>query len=114
MSRRLRCSAIIWALLLVTCCGVPAPTPPPTTATATTIRATSDGGRSWVNQYTAPGIVSALDFVSVRHGCAATQAGLITTRDGGTTWERVGDTTIGRMDFVDAEHGWAVAGAGYN
>jgi hypothetical protein len=72
------------------------------------ILATTDGGRSWVVQHQDPAS-SAVDFVDVLNGWALTDAGVIRTADGGSTWGTVSSQSLRSVQFVTTDLGWAVS-----
>jgi photosystem II stability/assembly factor-like uncharacterized protein len=82
-------------------------------ATASQIGSAAD----WVTQNPLPtaGDLADVHFVSALVGWAAADDTVIKTVDGGVTWNRqdVGvDNYIKAIDFVDANHGWAVGDGG--
>lgn len=79
---------------------------------ASTVLSTKDGGKDWVTAEI-PGVsLRAVDFVSPGHVVATDANGLLVSRDGGTTWDRIGSPlALADLDFVSEEEGWA-AGEG--
>lgn len=78
------------------------------------IRATSNGGRTWVSQPSGTGEeLESVCFVDLNHGWAVGVGGtIIATSDGGATWTpQTSGTTedITGVNFTDTTHGWAVA-----
>ena len=84
-----------------------------------TFAATTDGGRTWVQETNTAGITSveSLAFVSDTVGYAGGRDGgdhghLLKTSDGGVTWSpassglSLGVQGVGTMLFSDADHGW--------
>ena len=84
---------------------------------------TGDGGRTWAWMSTvadAPGTASVATFGSSLAWLGAScgpdastscQPALFASRDGGHTWEKRSDMSIGSLSFVDEMHGWGVSGA---
>jgi photosystem II stability/assembly factor-like uncharacterized protein len=76
------------------------------------IIATSDGGRTWTQQYRGRAGIRSLDFAGERNGWAVAEASLLRTTDGGATWEQAGEPEgrlLTSVDFVSAMRGWGVA-----
>jgi photosystem II stability/assembly factor-like uncharacterized protein len=84
-----------------------------------TIRATSDGGRSWHAEH-ASGTngLSAVSFADDRHGWAVGVHNLmLVTSDGGVRWtvqnpHIAHDGNLYGVSFLDDEHGWIVGSGG--
>lgn len=84
------------------------------------ILATGDGGRTWQTQHQLGGL--ALDGVSfiddlqgwvVGHDSAGGADVMLTTSDGGATWEQSEtDAYFRTVDFLDAQNGWATYDGG--
>lgn len=81
-------------------------------AGSTEMLATDDGGKTWLPQ---PALVGAADAPTVfdqNHAMVVHPPGLLVTSDAGGSWSA--RTLPGEMqldvDFVDASHGWAIAG----
>ncbi len=76
------------------------------------VMATTDGGQTWVRQYSGPAALDQVDFVDAQDGWAAGTESLLRTTDGGATWTAVGDPcgSIRSVHFVTADLGYAVAG----
>ena len=73
---------------------------------------TTDGGRTWTQQYDGPADVRFLDFTDERNGWAVAAASLLRTTDGGATWETAGEPdgrVLTSVDFVNRTEGWGVA-----
>jgi photosystem II stability/assembly factor-like uncharacterized protein len=74
---------------------------------------TTDGGRTWTNQYAGPAELDELDFTDAQHGWAVGTNTLLRTTDGGTTWTQLSEpactTPIEDVHFVTEERGYAVA-----
>jgi photosystem II stability/assembly factor-like uncharacterized protein len=102
-------------------------------AVGSTILSTLDGGQHWAPLYEAHGLVSNLQFVTTTQGFATVLNGyrrserdgragddfdnqsLLSTMDGGRTWQQVGsptDDAFAQLAFVDAQIGWALAPRG--
>jgi photosystem II stability/assembly factor-like uncharacterized protein len=81
--------------------------------TAQTLLRSDDGGRTW-RHVPLPGrggavgdIVAFSDSYAWRSGA---NAGLLVTRDGGTTWQAAAVTgKVSALTFTDDRHGWAIA-----
>lgn len=82
---------------------------------------TNDGGKNWLPPETkTEGYFESLQFVDADNGWAVgSDARLLRTKDGGTTWHvwqahDVGDTFVGltALHFVNARQGWAVGTGG--
>jgi photosystem II stability/assembly factor-like uncharacterized protein len=76
------------------------------------VMATTDGGQTWVRQYSGPAALDQVDFIDGQHGWAAGTSTLLRTTDGGATWTAVGDPcgSIRSVHFVTSDLGYAVAG----
>ena len=77
-----------------------------------TIIATSDGGRTWTQQFSGKADIRSLDFIDERNGWAVAMGSLLRTTDGGTTWEHAGEpagSALTSVDFVSPAHGWGIA-----
>ena len=76
------------------------------------IIATTDGGRTWTEQYRGRADIRALDFTDDRDGWALSAASLLRTTDGGATWTEAGEapgSLLTTVDFVSATQGWGIA-----
>ncbi|HEX2378186.1 MAG TPA: YCF48-related protein [Gaiellales bacterium] len=76
------------------------------------IIATTDGGRTWTEQYRGSAAVHSLDFTDDRNGWAVGEVSLLRTIDGGATWEQAGEPTgrvLTSVDFVSPTRGWGIA-----
>jgi hypothetical protein len=81
---------------------------------------TGDGGRTWAWMSTlpgAPGTASVATFGSSLAWLGAScgpdaptscQPALFASRDGGRSWQKRSDVSIGSLSFVDEMHGWGV------
>lgn len=76
------------------------------------VLSTRNGGKDWIT-VEIPGVsLRAVDFVGPAHVVATDGNGLLVSRDGGKTWDRIGsDLPFADLDFVSEEEGWA-AGQG--
>jgi len=77
------------------------------------IIATTDGGRTWTEQYRGRADIRALDFTDERDGWAVAATSLLRTTDGGATWSEAGEAPgsfLTAVDFVSATQGWGIAG----
>jgi photosystem II stability/assembly factor-like uncharacterized protein len=94
------------------------------TGTQSAIFATSDGGRTWAEQYPTTVLepLLGIDFISSTQGFGLGTLGdgaaILATTDGGRTWSRVGDlpdrfvTGSGWISFATAQNGWAAVASG--
>jgi photosystem II stability/assembly factor-like uncharacterized protein len=76
------------------------------------IIATSDGGRTWTQQYDGAAAIHSLDFTDERDGWAVAETSLLRTTDGGATWVKAGEPhgrVLTSVDFVSSSRGWGVA-----
>jgi photosystem II stability/assembly factor-like uncharacterized protein len=80
------------------------------------IAATTDGGRSWITQYSGPASLNQVDFTDAAHGWAVGQGVLLRTENGGATWTGLREPSlsgacqpVGSVHFVSPELGYAVA-----
>ncbi|MHB1417068.1 MAG: YCF48-related protein [Chloroflexota bacterium] len=70
---------------------------------------TSDGGSTWTAG-TPVAAVGPWDFADAQHGWVVNaDGGLLSTRDGGQTWQAIGTLSAvpGGLDFADQQTGWA-------
>jgi photosystem II stability/assembly factor-like uncharacterized protein len=78
------------------------------------VLATSDGGRTWANQYTGPAKLDQVDFTDARHGWAVGTNTLLRTTNGGATWTQLSEPGCGKpiesVHFVTQNLGYAVGG----
>jgi photosystem II stability/assembly factor-like uncharacterized protein len=76
------------------------------------IIATSDGGRTWTQQFGGKADIRSLDFTDDLNGWAVASTALLRTTDGGATWKPTSEPrglVLKGVDFVDAGQGWGVA-----
>ncbi len=80
---------------------------------AHTILTTSDGGRSWTQQYAGTETIRRLSFVSDTTGWALGVNTLLRTTNSGQTWAPVGEPpqSLQQIDVLSPTLGWGVAGA---
>jgi photosystem II stability/assembly factor-like uncharacterized protein len=76
---------------------------------------TADGGETWTELSKAPTEVPSIEFMSPSYGWLSTRDGLFSTTDGGETFQQINETDLpddanARVQFIDADHGWAVVG----
>ena len=76
------------------------------------ILATSNGGRTWVQQYDGSAQLDQIDFTDAQHGWAVGTDSLLRTTDGGATWTAGSDPcgSIRSVHFVTPDVGYAVDG----
>jgi photosystem II stability/assembly factor-like uncharacterized protein len=72
------------------------------------IEATGDGGHTWTTVYSGLSTVTQIDFVDAQHGWGVSDAGLVRTSDGGTTWDEVAAPALTSVQFLTALSGWGV------
>jgi len=73
------------------------------------ILCTSNGGTSWRARWTAPGLVSQLQFADAQHVWALLNDRLLESTDGGMHWQRSPYTSrLSSIDFPSAQVGWGV------
>lgn len=75
------------------------------------IYSTNNRGNSWVLQPTAMDIeLRQVAFINYSHGWAVGPSGLLTTVDGGKTWNdgTLPTLSLRSVDFLDRTHGWAI------
>lgn len=83
----------------------------PNTGQSGIIEGSADGGTSWQRLFTAPGPLTALDFVDAEDGWAVGSHSFFRTTDGGRSWQALsepGSSPVAKVDFVSSTQGWAV------
>lgn len=76
------------------------------------IIATSDGGRTWTQQFSGKADIRSLGFTDDRNGWAVASTELLRTTDGGATWETAAEPDgriLSSVDFVSPTDGWGIA-----
>ncbi len=77
------------------------------------ILCTGNGGKRWRATWTAPGLVSQLQFSDAQHVWALRSDRLLNSNDGGMHWQRSQDTVrLSSIDFPSAQVGWGVTTKG--
>ncbi|MDQ2743180.1 MAG: hypothetical protein M3Z66_12920 [Chloroflexota bacterium] len=73
------------------------------------ILCTKNGGKRWRATWTAPGLVSQLQFSDVQHVWALVSDRLLHSNDGGVHWQYSRDKSrLSSIDFPSAQIGWGV------